>query len=271
MPFMQYMRGICVILFILFLFSAQGRCQEVNLGVNFSPIVGMPVVDKIGAPAYMVKPQMLNVNATGGLNLSIRIKDLCIETGANVSTRTTIFRLGLDDYSYNNVGGSSSVSARMRTKAHGHTFTVPLLLGYRLAHHEVNTTYDVFGILGAAYQNYTLDAYAYEEHTSSQQTSTYTFTNSLNPYPTEGYNTYWIDVVAGFKINAILRYVGLIEYGLRYHYPLSNAGKFTVLSVVANSQYGSVYGGDFYPRMSYFDFHFTYYFLNLEAGTGLKK
>jgi hypothetical protein len=247
------------------------HAQELNLGFNASPIIGMPVLDMIGTPAYVVRPQTFSLNATAGLSLNVRMKDLCIETGANVSTCTISFRLGLDNYSYNNIGGSSSISGNARTKAHGYAFTVPVLLGYKLYHHDANTTYDVFGILGAAYQGYTLDAYAFEEHSTNRETSTYTFTNALNPYPEQGYKKAWFDIVAGFKINAILRKVGLVEYGLRYHYPLSNAGKYTVGTIVSNNQYGSVFGGDFYPRLSYFDFHFTYYLVNIEAGVGRKR
>lgn len=247
--------------------------QELNLGLNFSPIVGMPIMDNVVTNFPGVKAQRFNVNATAGLNINVRVKDFCVETGANISSRSVVFKLKVDDYNYNNLGGSSSISAQNRSIATGYSFSVPLILGYKLSHHDLKTTYDLFGLLGASYDNYTFFGYSYTSSTTTAAggATTGIATNTNNTYPLEGNNTSWINIIAGFKIHAILRKVGLVEYGIRYHYPLSNAGKYSVNTVVTNNTYGSVFGGDFYPRLSYFDFHFTYYFLNLEAGTGRKK
>lgn len=253
--------------------SYNANAQELNLGLNFSPIIGMPVMDNVVTNFPGVKAQRFNVNATAGLNINVRVKDFCVETGANLSSRSVVFKLKVDDYNYNNLSGSSSISAQNRSIATGYSFSVPLILGYKLSHHELKTNYDLFGLLGSSYDNYTFFGYSY---TSSSTTAgggsvTSISTNTNNSYPLEGNNTSWINIIAGFKIHAILRKVGLVEYGIRYHYPLSNAGKYSVNTIVTNNTYGSVFGGDFYPRLSYFDFHFTYYFLNLEAGTGRKK
>lgn len=249
------------------------NAQELNLGLNFSPLIGMPVMDNVATNFPGVKAQRFNVNATAGLNINVRIKDFCVETGANLSSRTVVFKLKVDNYNYNNLGGSSSISAQNRTMAAGYSFSVPLILGYKLSHHELKTTYDLFGLLGSSYENYTFFGYSYASSSTSTAGggTTGIATNTNNTYPLEGNNTNWINIIAGFKIHAILRKVGLVEYGIRYHYPLSNAGKYSVSTVVTNNTYGSVFGGDFYPRLSYFDFHFTYYFLNLEGGTGRKK
>ena len=41
-----------------------------------------------------------------------------------------------------------------------------------------------------------------------------------------------INIVAGMNINAILRGVGLIDYGFTFHLPMGNAAGYTIASDV---------------------------------------
>ena len=176
--------------------------------------------------------------------------------------------MNLDEYSYNSLGGSSSISSYSDTRSPGYAIGIPLQVGYLLDRHNAKTVYDFYGLLGLSYEMHTTLPYSYGSVTSQTGSSV---TNNRNFYPGEGVKTNWVNIIAGFKINAILRKVGLIEYGLRYHFPLSHAGRYHVETVVSNGVYGSAFTGDFYPRLTYMDFHFTYYFLNFEKGTGRKK
>lgn len=253
-------------------FSGIASAQELNVGLNISPVISMPVLDGTSTHHPAIRTKRFNVNATGGLNINVRMNNFCIETGANASSRSIVFILNVDDYSFNNLNSSSSIAAQDEIRSTGYSFSVPVILGYKLHHHDLKTRYDVFGILGASYDSYMFGAEAYRSTSSnsggmgSVSVTDIVYASSTGKSPTN-----WVNIIAGFKINAILRHVGLVEYGLRYHYPLSNSGKYVVDAVVTNNIYGSVYNGTFYPRLSYFDFHISWYFLNLEAGTGIKK
>ncbi len=254
---------------ILILLSAQVAAQEANLGLHFSPIATIPVLGKETTTNYpALKARNMVVNAAGGANINFRFGKVCIETGGNISSRSVTFRLNLDEYTYNNVGSSSSISSFNDIRSTGYSIAVPVQVGFLLDHHEQTTTYDLFGLLGASYEMYTTGEYSYGSSTSSYAGNI--ISNAQNFTPDAGVQTNWISAIAGFKINAILRNVGLIEYGLRYHFPISTAGKYHVETIVANGTYGSVFMGDFYPRLSYIDFHLTYYFLNFNSGEGVK-
>lgn len=254
-------------LLILCISNTIAAGQELNVGVHVSPIVSIPVLDKIGTSSPTLKTKTYTVNASGGLNINLRLKNVCIESGANITSRSIAFKMRLDNYTYNNLNGSVSVSSQSDVRAIGTAWAIPLQVGILLDHHEATTTYDLFGILGASYENHTVDLIGYEEAsitTSNNNPNAPNISNVRNLKPEIGDNTSWYNAIIGFKINAILRNVGLIEYGLRYHYPLKNAGQHHVETLVANNTYGSAFIGDFYPRLSYVDFHLTYYFLNFQ-------
>ena len=258
-------------LFILiYLQVAISYAQEVNFGVNAGPIVSMPLIKK-SSPAQVIKAQRFNINATGGLTINVRVRNICIETGANVSSRSVAFKSNLNNLAYNSLGGNSSLSAKTAVRASGYAYSVPLVVGYNLHDHKANTTYSVFGLLGASYDHYTSSGYTSVTSSVSTGGSGNSAASVENIAPSAGQVNSWVNIIAGFKINAIVRKIGLIDYGLKYHYPLSDAGRYNVSTTVSNGTYGSYFEGDFYPKLSYFDFHFTYYFFNLERGTGVKR
>lgn len=209
-----------------------------------------------------------NINASGGVNLNVRFGKICIETGANITTRTAIFRFNFDNYTFNNLSGiGSTISGNSKIQVEGYAWAIPLQVCVLLNHHEAKTTYDLFGLIGASYETYQSGDESYTSATSNKNGN---FLNTAATLPPEGIQNSWVNIIAGFKINAILRKVGLVEYGLRYHYPIVPAGKYNVQFAIANGTYGSAFVGDFYPHLSYVDFHFTYYLLNLKAGEGVK-
>lgn len=258
---MALFRRIIILLIIVFIhLPAYG--QELNIGAHVSPILSIPVLDKVGSISPTLKTQTINFNASGGLNINARFNKVCFETGVNVTSRSVVYKMKLDEYSYNNLNGSTTISSNTDVRATGYAWAIPLQIGFLLDHHEAVTTYDLFGIVGASYENHTSGSLSYGASVVTTGGTGPSFTNIDNLQPAPGTQTTWYNAIIGFKINAILRKVGLIEYGLRYHYPLSNAGLYRIETIVANTTYGSVFNGDFYPRLSYLDFHLTYYFLN---------
>lgn len=269
---MNRLGKICSCIAVLVCCSNTTYAQELNIGVHGSPTLSIPVLDKIGEVSPTLKAKTFSaINASGGVNVNLRINKFCIETGANLTSRTVTFTMKLDEYSFNNLNGSSSIASQSDIRVLGTAWSVPLQIGYQLDHHEAKTVYDVFGIVGAAYESYTVDALGYEAaYVTTGNGPNPNFNNTNGLKPDLGNTTTWVNAIVGFKINAILRKVGLVEYGLRYHFPLANAGLHRMETIVANTTYGSVFKGDFYPRYSYLDFHLTYYFLNLR-GMGKPK
>lgn len=262
------MRLLCITLVTLvLLLRGNVSAQEVNLGIRVSPILGMPFLDKSSVyhPALGVRKPNFNAGAGADLNIMMG-KLLCLQLGGGIQSRSIVFKMKASG-SYNNIGGSSTVSAQSNVRNRGYSLVFPAELGIKLSHHEANTIYDVFGMLGASYEMYTTGGYDYEASTVSQGGSgTITYTNTNKLYPDAGRQSNWINAVVGFKIRAVLRRVGLLEYGLEYHYPMSTAGEYRIGAVVSNSTYGSVFNGTFYPRLSHLDVRLCYYFLNINKG-----
>lgn len=262
-------RTLLAVFFLLVTISTQA--QELNIGLHASPIICVPILDKKSQATHpALRPQRTNINASGGLNINARFGKFCIETGVNTSSRSTVFKFKLDEYSYNNLNGSSSITSNSDVRALGYAWGIPLQVGFLLDHHQEQTTYDLFGILGTSYETHTANGFSYASTTVNNSSSpSVTTTNSTTP--AQGFQSSWFNIIAGFKINAILLKVGLIEYGLRYHFPLSNAGLYDIRTSVGNGTYGSVFQGNFYPHLSYLDFHFTYYLINFKGGEGSKS
>lgn len=258
-----------VAIFALSFFTNTVLSQEFNIGLHASPTIAVPILSKESVASHpSLKARKGNINASGGLNINARFGKVCIETGANVTSRTVMFRFDFDDYTFNNLSGSgSTISGVSNISVNGFAWAVPMQVGVLLDHHEAKTTYDLFGLLGASYETYTPGG---ESFTNASSNNNGSVVNTSVISPGEGISKSWVNVIAGFKINAILRKVGLVEYGLRYHYPITTAGLYHVELAIANGAYGSAFVGDFYPHLSYIDFHFTYYLLNFKGGEGVK-
>lgn len=265
---MNWLRTVALLIFTCTTIINTSLSQELNIGIHGSPIISIPVLDKINSNQHAtIKTRNTNINAAGGLNINVRFGKICFETGATASTRSIVFRQKLDNYTYTSLTSSNSVSAQNTVRATGYAFSVPLQVGFQLDHHQERTTYDLFGLLGCSYESFTTTGFYYGS--SGVSTGNMTSISKVNSIaPQSGQQSNWISIIAGFKINAVLRKIGLIEYGLRYHYPLSNAGLYNVSTLIANNTYAYTFSGDFYPRLSYLDFHLTYYFLNFRHGNG---
>jgi hypothetical protein len=203
------------------------------------------------------------------------MKKLCIEVSGSAMTKAIRFTQKLDNYNYKNIDSNSTVSGEYNLKGHSYSWAVPLQFAYLLDAHKANTTYDLYGVIGASFEMNTTTGFS--ETSSSVHTGNYqgvvqgTRINIQETSPQPGVTTQWFNIIAGFKINAILRHIGLIDYGITYHFPISDAGLYHVESIISNNQYGSIYKGDFYPRLSFVDIKLCYYFLNFENGKGRKS
>lgn len=246
---------------------ARAAAQEFNIGVHVNPVFTVPVADKKNKYDPAIKIKWLQAGVGAGMNFNIRFPKLCLELSPAVMTKTISFQQTAD-YTYKNIGGSSSTNGKYTLKAQSYSWEVPLTFAWLLDAHAAQTTYNLYAVAGTSFESNTTGGYSETSSSVSHgaidpQTTVAYVQNTL---PGNGVTTQWWNIILGFKINAILSRVGLIDYGISWHFPLSTASLHHFDYIIANNQYGSVYTADVYPRLSYIDVKLCYYFLNLQQG-----
>lgn len=259
---MRYTKLITTLLFTTATIGTYA--QEYNLGIHINPVLVSPLLDEY-SNTNILKVSPMRVNASAGLNLNIRIHKWCIETGANGILKTV--QASYTSRSFSTQTGSSK--AGFNATAHSTSLEIPLQVGYLLYHHQDKTTYDLFGFIGAGYetnvtQGYSTSGYAYSTGSGNTPSNTGSL-EFVRSKPDANIVTRWVNLIAGIKVNAILRKVGLIDYGVSFHYPLQNAGEHSLTAILA--QGGSLQESTvtFSPRLAHTDIKLCYYFLNLDS------
>lgn len=235
--------------------------QEWNIGIHVNPVLTTPMQkEKTAMPYLKLSPARLNIG--GGINLNFKKGQFCIETGANGIIKTLALKYrqreldnqaGYTESSYTYTSESSSLE-------------IPLQLGYIIHHHQQKMIYDVYAILGAGYEMNTSQGYA-SRSTSFSSAATAAANGAIifdGGYPQSGVQKQWINIIGGFKINAILRKVGLIDYGITFHYATGDAGPHQVTAYIADGGTRKEVTTAFTPSLSHIDIKLCYYFLNLD-------
>lgn len=234
--------------------------QEWNIGVHLDPIVTTPFVHDINASHYLkVAPAKIGIGA--GINLNYKKDKWCVETGINGMLKTIGVTFDVDK-EYSNLPYTES---KYKYNSHSTSLEVPLQIGYLVHQHKNKAEYNVYTIAGAGYELNTTQGYS---STSSLYSSTATayanggvyFTDGL---PEAGTRSSWVNVIVGFKINAILRRVGLIDYGMSFHYPIQAAATHSVNAHVKYIQQDDI-SATYSPRMAHVEFRFCHYFLSYD-------
>ena len=226
--------------------------QELNIGVHLNPILTHRVLSSKSVYDKEVRPVFLTFGYNAGFNLNYKLSsDVSIETGVNLVQKFIRF---------NDLRGSVFGAGADYYLSLGNTFVeVPLLFNYRIYHHDRKTNYDLYILGGAAYEK----GNTYNTMTGSSSFGNNNTLLQVNGSYTGNTNVSYATAIIGFKINAVLRRVGLIDYGVSYHLPLQAAGPYNVSVSLGNNSSINNYSGAFYARMSYIDFKLCYYFLNL--------
>lgn len=255
---------------LLSAYSLPTIAQEFNIGIHANPTLNYPILEGKSAYHTDLSVRRFNIDFSGGLNLQFRTGKFFLELAPTIVSKHIRFGQKTKGYGYQTIDSSLYVDVDYTLTAGSYSYELPLSTGYLLHHHEAATTYDLYGVIGASYEMNTTRGYNYSSSGVAVGNFTNFRTEPATTYPDAGLQQEWFNAIIGFKINAILRKVGLIEYGLSYHFPLQSAGRHTVSTIITNNQYASVYSGDFYPRLSYIDIKLCYYFLNFKKNEGVK-
>lgn len=229
--------------------------QELNFGVHLNPTLTVPIID--GASTFdkeIGRRQRIGYNM--GANINYKNGPVSVETGVNVVNKAVQFRQHIIDVY---AGGSSYYYTRFT----GTGTEVPLLLGYRAFHNTGKNPYDFYIQAGGSYEFFSNNGIAGGSRVYADG-SVAINTGSPGYIPWENYE--WFNAVVGFKINTIVKKVGLIDYGMTYHLPFEYAGPYRTTAEVISTSGSHTYSGTFRPILSYLDLKLCYYFLNYNKG-----
>jgi hypothetical protein len=242
------------------LVSITGVAQEYNLGIHLNPTLTIPIID--GASTYDKEiGRRARIGYNVGANINYKNGPVSLETGVNIVSKAVQFRQHIiSTYT----GGASYYYTRFT----GTGFEFPLLVGYKAFHNSGKNPYDFYVQGGGSYEIFTNDGTAggsrlYGDGAMSINTGV--------PGPPPDRKHTWFNAIVGFKINTIVKKLGLIDYGMTYHLPFDYAGPYHTAAEVTLPNGSNRYVGTFRPLMSYLDVKLCYYFLNFDKSFSRMK
>lgn len=224
--------------------------QDINIGVHANPLFAAPVLSGKSQLAEELKPYWLRLGYNVGANINLKFKKMSVELAPSylsksVSVTQRRKQIGFDSY--------------YRITIPSKAIELPVLVNLLLHRHDKDKVYDLYFVAGAAYELGMIDAY---------NGSTTSGGGGVNLYVVGSYNGVrnysTITPILGFKINAVLKSVGLIDYGLSFHFPLQSTGPYITESTYNIGQGTSLYTNSVYAHTSYIDIKLCYYFLNFD-------
>ncbi len=248
------------ITFLALSLSTALQAQEWNIGAHIDPILTMPFAEDVTPSPYLkISPARFNIGA--GLNLNYQKDKWCVETGINAMFKTIAVSFDVDER-YNNLPYTDRA---YKYFSHSTSFEVPLQVGYRVHQHKDKAEYNVYTFAGAGYelnitQGKTSTASLFSSPATAYANGGVNFSDGT---PDIGTRAQWINVILGFKINAILRKVGLIDYGMSFHYPIQTAPVHSVNAHVNYATQDNI-STTFSPHMAHVEFRFCHYFLSFD-------
>lgn len=248
------------VLFLITLLSCTSGlfAQEMNFGLHLNPVFTNSITDKTSVHDKEIKMTPLRIGYNAGINLNLKFRKTSLETGINIISKTAQFRQRVQVLP----NGSES---RFSVQAKSLSFEVPVLLGYHLKHHAKSSVYDMYGQFGLSYE--LNRAGGVKQSFGAVGPSSMTVYEPTKLFPAPGSLQHNVNIIAGIKLNTVVRGLGLVDYGISYHFPLLKSGSYYISSYAAtispNQQY--IYSGTFRPRLGYIDLKLCYYLLNLDS------
>jgi hypothetical protein len=217
----------------------------------------MPVFDNNSVYDKQLNVSDLRVTYNIGADININFNNWRLETGLNFMNKPIVF------YQRTFYGSGSTF---VKDIVNNTSFEFPLLVGHKLLTRDRKTFYHIYGVAGASYEVSSFSSR--ESQSDGLSTSNTSFTTKQKVVVPLGAQQ-MVNAVVGFHINAIVHKLGMIDYGVSYHYPfnLEAPGKdnaYYVTSTFNTGRNTSSYSGTFYPHLSYINFKLAYYFINLD-------
>ena len=230
--------------------AATANGQEINIGVHANPILAAPVLSGKSMLEEDLKPYWLRLGYNVGANIHLKFPKMSVELAPgylrkSVSVSQKAQQLGFDVF--------------YRVTIPSRAFEFPVLVNLLLHRHDKEKVYDLYFVVGAGYEMVIIDSFS---------TSTTSGAGGINLAVTGRYsgakNYSTVTPVIGFKINAVLKSVGLIDYGISYHLPLTASGPYIMETKYNVGSGSSLRTSNVFAHTSYIDVKLCYYFLNFD-------
>jgi hypothetical protein len=238
----------------IFIFISKGlAAQELNIGIHANPIFTTPVLSGKSVRDKETHISAFKPGYSIGLNLNLKLKTMGFGLDANYLRKSVRV--------YRKIKGTDGQTAKYSVNTPGNSLEFPLLVNFLLDRHDEATTYNLYLVAGMAYEISMWD-------TAASFSTTGSGNSGYSIYATGSYGgaavQHVVSPVIGIKINAILRNVGLVDYGVSWHLPLTVSGPYNASATLYNGgvmQYS--YNSSIYASASYIDFKLCYYFYSL--------
>lgn len=251
--------SFCCRLLLIFLLQIAKDTSgtEFNLGLHLNPTISIPLLGKgsVYDKEIILTPMKMSYNV--GANINITNNKVGFETGIEIVQKKVQLQSKIR---------TSSGSNSFRLVSNSTSFEFPFLGAVNVHNHDRNDiVYKLYLVGGLSYEIYSADGFAMGFLTTNA--ASYQLTEQSFDIP-KVYDTHqWANVIFGFKINTIIRKLGLIDYGITYHIPTEVNSPYVIESKVFD--YGTrqvyTYHGDFRPRLSYLNIKLCYYMLNYNS------
>lgn len=236
---------------MLFAFLGRAAGQELNLGIHANPAFTSPIVSSRSQRAEGLHAGPFRLGYNVGANAELQLPSMSIELAANC--------VGKSVSMYQRAQNVSGGSGYYRVTVPGIGYEVPLLVNYRLHRHDKTSVYDVYAVAGGA-------AEWFRQEQGISTTVSASGSQSLSVEGGyQGRKTQGLAVaIVGFKIKAVLKNAGLVDYGATFHLPLQATGPYTSTATYASGTASQLFSNRVYVHPSYIDVRLCYYLLNLD-------
>lgn len=199
-----------------------------------------------------------------GANINITNNNIGFETGIDIVHKQ--FQVRAAEHELN-------AKSRVKNTAFNMALEFPCRLAVSIYKHDKNDiAYNLYFVSGISYEILTTTGYSHAISSSSGGgggNAGYVVFGGEEFFrrPATYNRDEWLNFIAGFKINTIVRGLGLIDYGLTFHIPSAVSSSYYAETYMMDQLTGQriVYKGEFFPRMAYVNFKLCYYFLNYDS------
>jgi hypothetical protein len=240
-----------IFLLVTLFFTATQSRAEFNIGFHTNPTLTMASIGSSSAVDKYTKVKPVRLGYNVGANLNFRKDKIGIELGLNLVGKSMkeIHRVG------SNFGYNTYYTLAVPTTA----YEFPLLVGYLVYHNKnEDANYDLYIQAGAAYEIDNTGKGA-STSTSNEGANNLLVIGGYKGPATQSV----ITPVVGVKINAVVRNLGLIDYGIYYHFPLQETGPYVSDATYKVGISTGTVTNTLYSRLSYIDIKLCYYFYSI--------
>ncbi len=258
------MKGYFLVLLVVLAPIAYGQVLSTapvwNIGVHINPAFTTALRGSDSHYDAQLRPVYIAPGINTGVNLQYRLPEMTFEASINVVSKAFVIRQRLRHFA--NVSGFDQTrNNHLKAVSYSTSLEVPFIASYCLHHHDRKMVYDVHALAGCSAELNSVTGFSVitSGNTGSIVRQEYTL-------PEAGTKHIWVNAIAGFKIQAILRIIGLIDYGVAWHIPIQKSGPYYITTEVKDYDSGNtkVLDGEYHPHLGYLDFRLCYYFLNID-------